>query len=400
MATMHRTAADLLVARLTSHEDAEAAILREYQVAAETAQDPAVRFLMRLIIEDEERHKGWMASVAESIHELEASGNARSVPEFAEPAPDTALLAKTEQFVEAERRTLDELKVLRRTADWVAGRDRHLYGGTELAPSAATGRWAEDSPLHILIEAMMQDTKRHVQILEAIDHRMRRSMASWMSALPLAARAGRRLGRRQTVGLGAGLLVLVLVIVLAAVGFTRQPAGSGGQSAAVAADAAVSGMQLPPPAATSVPPPEPNPLTPLAPGGNPEFAPVPGADLSKNGPAASIHGSLQAGQLVFTQNCLACHGVDGKGGFPNAGSDDGTVPALNPIDPGFAAAAKGDPAAFAREIDLFIQHGSRPSGPNPMLSMVPWGDAKRLTQQQIADVEAYVMQLNGVSWTK
>jgi len=57
-------------------------------------------------------------------------------------------------------------------------------------------------------------------------------------------------------------------------------------------------------------------------------------------------------------------------------------------------------AAFAREIDLFIQHGSRPSGPNPMLSMVPWGDAKRLTQQQIADVEAYVMQLNGVSWTK
>ena len=178
MTTTHRTAADLLVDRLTSHEDAEAAILHEYQVAAETAQDPAVRFLMRLIIEDEERHKGWMASVAESIHELEASGHAESVPEFAQQAPDAALLAKTEQFMEAERRTLDELKVFRRTADWVAEGDRHLYGGAELAPSPATGRWAEDSPLHILIEAMVQDTKRHVQILEAIDHRIRRRFMS------------------------------------------------------------------------------------------------------------------------------------------------------------------------------------------------------------------------------
>ena len=30
--------------------------------------------------------------------------------------------------------------------------------------------------------------------------------------------------------------------------------------------------------------------------------------------------------------------------------------------------------------------------------MSAWGDKGKLTQQQIADVEAYVMQLNGVSW--
>ncbi len=144
--------------------------------------------------------------------------------------------------------------------------------------------------------------------------------------------------------------------------------------------------------------PVPNPLPTVAPGGDQTFAPVPGADTTKNGAAASIHGSPAAGQVVFNQNCQSCHGAQGKGGLANAGSEDGTVPPLNPIDPGFAASANGDPAKFAQEIDLFIQHGSRPQGPSPTLSMIPWGDQKKLTQQQIADVEAYVMQLNGISW--
>lgn len=142
-------------------------------------------------------------------------------------------------------------------------------------------------------------------------------------------------------------------------------------------------------------PPEPNPLPTIGPGGNANFAPVPGADITKAGAAATIHGSAAAGQAVYTQNCAVCHGPDGKGGVPNPGSGDGTVPPLNPIDPGFKASAKGDSAAFAGELDLFIQHGSRPSGSNPSFSMIPWGDQNKLTQQQIADVEAYVIQLNG-----
>lgn len=145
-------------------------------------------------------------------------------------------------------------------------------------------------------------------------------------------------------------------------------------------------------------PPRPNALPTVGPGGNPLFAPVPGVDITKNGAAASIHGSAAAGQTIFAQNCVACHNAEGKGGLANPGSEDGTVPPLNPIDPAFKANAKGDPAAFAREIDLFVQHGSRPSGDSPALSMPPWGDQGKLTQQQIADVEAYVMQLNGVSW--
>lgn len=145
-------------------------------------------------------------------------------------------------------------------------------------------------------------------------------------------------------------------------------------------------------------PPQPNPLPAVAQGGNQDYAPVAGADLTKTGAAANIHGSVGAGQTVYAQNCATCHGPEGKGGIPNPGSDDGTVPPLNPIDPGFTASANGDAAAFARDIDLFVQHGSRPSGPNPTFSMIPWGDQNKLTQQQVADVEAYLMQLNGVTW--
>ena len=55
-----------------------------------------------------------------------------------------------------------------------------------------------------------------------------------------------------------------------------------------------------------------------------------------------------------------------------------------------------DAEIFARNIDHFIQHGSIPDGPNPELKMQDFGDSNTLTQQQIAEIEAYILQLNGV----
>ncbi|MFN8473202.1 MAG: plastocyanin/azurin family copper-binding protein [Anaerolineae bacterium] len=128
------------------------------------------------------------------------------------------------------------------------------------------------------------------------------------------------------------------------------------------------------------------------------YGPVAGVDRAAYGAAASIHGDPVAGRSVYLANCSACHGQRGIGNVPNPGSDDGTVPPLNPIDPGFLEDSQGDPAAFAKAMDLFLQHGSRPAGDNPTFWMIPWGDRNLLTQQQIADVEAYAMMLNGVYW--
>jgi ubiquinol-cytochrome c reductase cytochrome b subunit len=109
--------------------------------------------------------------------------------------------------------------------------------------------------------------------------------------------------------------------------------------------------------------------------------------------ASSIIGSAGHGAVIFPQICASCHGPQGTDKVPNPGSDDGTVPPLNPIDPELA---NKDPQAFVDKINPLLQHGSVPSGPHPAIKMPAWGDSGTLTQQQIADLEAYVLSLNGV----
>jgi mono/diheme cytochrome c family protein len=134
--------------------------------------------------------------------------------------------------------------------------------------------------------------------------------------------------------------------------------------------------------------------TPAADGGQAtEVAPAIPRPSNPGGPgeAVTLKGDAAAGAQVFSANCVACHGVEGVGGVPNPGSADGTVPPLNPIDP---LLKDPDYKIFAANLDLFLQHGSTPAGPSPVFSMPAWGDLGALTQQQIADVIAYLISLN------
>jgi hypothetical protein len=127
-------------------------------------------------------------------------------------------------------------------------------------------------------------------------------------------------------------------------------------------------------------------------------SPVPGVDITGAGPASAIDGDPVAGTAKFHAMCASCHGERGTTGIDNPGSSDGTVPVLNPIDPGFLSDANGNAAVFAHDIDLFLQHGSRPAGPKPLISMPGFGDHKLVPQHDLADIEAFVMGLNGVFW--
>lgn len=134
--------------------------------------------------------------------------------------------------------------------------------------------------------------------------------------------------------------------------------------------------------------------TPLPPGA-PTPEPARPSEPGGAGPAASLTGDVGQGRADFGLYCATCHGAEGVGelSIPNPGSDDGAVPGLNPIDPTIASS---DPRVFAANVDLFIEHGSVPEGPSPRILMPPFGDRAMLTAQQIADVIAYVMSLNGV----
>ena len=109
------------------------------------------------------------------------------------------------------------------------------------------------------------------------------------------------------------------------------------------------------------------------------------------GEAVNLTGDAANGGTVFADNCVSCHGEEGKGGVANPGAKDETVPALNPID---AALKNADAKQFAANINLFIEHGSSPEGNMPTLSMPAFGDNKTLQPQDIADLMAYVISLN------
>jgi ubiquinol-cytochrome c reductase cytochrome b subunit len=111
------------------------------------------------------------------------------------------------------------------------------------------------------------------------------------------------------------------------------------------------------------------------------------------GRAAYIIGSSGNGADLYKEQCVSCHGAEGIGGVPNPGSDDGTVPPLNPID---RKLFSPDPKVFAMNIDKLIQHGAMPSGSHPALHMPAWGDTRSLTQEEISNLEAYIMKLNGI----
>lgn len=111
------------------------------------------------------------------------------------------------------------------------------------------------------------------------------------------------------------------------------------------------------------------------------------------GKAAYIIGSAERGAEVFKKNCSSCHGPEGVTNVPNPGSQEGKVPNLSPIERELFSA---DAQTFAENIDRYIQHGSVPAGPNPAIRMPAFGDTNTLTQQEIANVEAYILQFNGV----
>lgn len=115
--------------------------------------------------------------------------------------------------------------------------------------------------------------------------------------------------------------------------------------------------------------------------------------LGPPGRAASIVGSPNHGAVLFKQTCESCHGLQGTDKVTNPGSEEGVVPALNPID---QSLFNKDPQVFAENIDRFIQHGSIAEGPNSALHMMAFGETNTLTQQQISDIEAYVLHLNGI----
>lgn len=137
-----------LVELLARHAEEESEFLEGYRRFSEDAESPAVRYLVRLIMEDEERHHRVMAELANSVAWGPTStDDSQAVPDLpVRPGNNRELIEKTKQFLYAERRDHEELRDLRR----------------KLNDVAETTLWA------LLVDTMLLDTEKHIKILRFI----------------------------------------------------------------------------------------------------------------------------------------------------------------------------------------------------------------------------------------
>jgi hypothetical protein len=136
-----------VVEALNRHGLEEAELLMRYQRFVEEAESPAARYLVQLILDDEQRHHRILEDLANTI----AWGWTKGVPEevvpiFPSVGEDGALRAETRALLGHELRDRAQLRRLRKRL--------RSYG---------------DAPLWgLLVDLMRSDTEKHVDILRFI----------------------------------------------------------------------------------------------------------------------------------------------------------------------------------------------------------------------------------------
>lgn len=132
-----------LVELLARHGREEGRILTEYEALTELAESRAVRYLSRLVLDDERRHHAQLAEMANSL-----AWDTWQVPGAASTPPlpfrlDEALVSTARRLLEFELHDKHELQALRK----------------RLRPFADTTLWG------LLVDLMLLDTEKHATIL-------------------------------------------------------------------------------------------------------------------------------------------------------------------------------------------------------------------------------------------
>jgi hypothetical protein len=140
------TWAESLLATLQAHMDGERDALRQYGELADASPDDHVRFLMKLILDDEVRHHGLLAEMATNLRAELERGDGDGLPTMRRAADREALVARTDELLRLEREDVKELQRLRR----------------EISKVADTRWWGA------IIDAMEMDNRKHIKLLEFV----------------------------------------------------------------------------------------------------------------------------------------------------------------------------------------------------------------------------------------
>ncbi len=131
---------------LRAHGERERAVVAGYQRLEESSNDEAIKYLARLIIDDEERHRQVLEEMANRLESWIAGRTVGPSTPALVPQVDRGLLDATHELIHLEHEDAKELRLLQR----------------ELRYAPAT------SLLPLLVELMLHDTEKHIEILHFI----------------------------------------------------------------------------------------------------------------------------------------------------------------------------------------------------------------------------------------
>lgn len=146
------SAIERLLYEFEAHESKEEKALEQYRSSLGDIKNPVNRFVLQLIVSDEEKHRAVVHAMAAtlkgSLTWTKPAGTLEGDPDSA--AANQKLLAVTEEFIKLEKEGIKEYKNLLKASE-------NYYHGL----------------FTILISAMIRDSEKHVELLEFLWERLR-----------------------------------------------------------------------------------------------------------------------------------------------------------------------------------------------------------------------------------
>ena len=146
------SAIEKLLNKFEAHESKEEKSLEQYRSAIGNIKDPVNRFVLQLIVSDEEKHRAIVhamaATIKGSLNWTKPAGSLEGIPDDA--AANQKLLAVTDEFINLEREGIKEYKsLLKVSEDYYHGLFKTLVG------------------------AMIRDSEKHVDMLQFLRERLK-----------------------------------------------------------------------------------------------------------------------------------------------------------------------------------------------------------------------------------
>jgi hypothetical protein len=141
-----------LLSAVEHHASLETEALGQYEHLAEASNDPVIGLVMRLILEDEERHHGLLKRIASTLRDaLNWTYSPSALPRAATSGgpTDTDLATLARALIDEEKTGAQALRRL-------AQREKGLGGGLD----------------SLLLEMMAMDSEKHARLLQFVERRL------------------------------------------------------------------------------------------------------------------------------------------------------------------------------------------------------------------------------------